>query len=238
VWLNYDEAPLFDHWVEYADHYEQHFPKPDGAPVKLLEIGVQSGGSARTWKQYYGSALTYVGIDIEPACMRTASPAEGIFVEIGSQLNTTFLGEVCDRHGPFDAVVDDGGHSGTMMDVSMSTIFQHPNCLSSEAVYTIEDMHTMSMCGAGYCDEPSQVYGIVGRAFGGMHMHWFAEHNNSWQAPSPWAKQVRNIALYDSLAFLTKGAPISRLTRIIRGTDRIPYGSGDSATRDDREPVG
>lgn len=55
VYLDYSEAPWFDHWLEYAEHYEEHFPKPiPGKRVKLLEIGVQSGGSSRMWRQYYG----------------------------------------------------------------------------------------------------------------------------------------------------------------------------------------
>ena len=92
MWEQYSEPPRLDHWLEYAEHYERHFPRPDGrTPLKLLEIGVQSGGSARAWRQYYGAPLTYVGIDINPECMRTHSPAENIFIEIGSQLNGTFL---------------------------------------------------------------------------------------------------------------------------------------------------
>ena len=52
VYASYDEAPVFDHWLEYSEFYERHLPKPDGNTlVSLLEIGVQSGGSARVWKQ-------------------------------------------------------------------------------------------------------------------------------------------------------------------------------------------
>lgn len=147
VWTNYDEAPLLDHWVEYAEHYEENFPTPDGrTPLKMLEIGVQSGGSARAWKQFYGAPLTYVGIDINPPCKRTESPAEKIFVEIGSQLDGTFLRGVCAKHGPFDMVIDDGGHTANMMNYSLRTIWSTEGCLTPRAVYTIEDMHTGAMC--------------------------------------------------------------------------------------------
>jgi len=240
IWETYAEAPLLDHWLEYAEHYETHFPKPDGkTPLKLLEIGVQSGGSARTWKQYYGEPLTYVGVDINEPCKRSESPAEKIFVEIGSQLDGVFLESVCDKHGPFDMVVDDGGHSGAMMNYSLSTIFAHSSCLTSKATYVIEDMHTMAMCGQGYCTQPSDVHRVVSQTFLGMHSHWFKSEDatyNGEAVPPAWAEEVRSMALYDSMAFFKRGAPISALRRIVRGTDQIPYGDGDAETRKQAAP--
>ena len=54
-------------------------------------------------------------------------------------------------------MVDDGGHSATMMNYTLTTLFQHPGCLGSAAVYAVEDMHTMAMCNLGYCEQPSQI---------------------------------------------------------------------------------
>ena len=237
-WRTYSEAPAFDHWEEYAEHYEHHFPRPEGStPLRMLEIGVQSGGSARAWHSYYGARLTYVGIDINEPCRRTESPAEKIFVEIGSQLNATFLREVCDRHGPFDMVIDDGGHTGTMMNLSLATIFAHEGCLAARATYVIEDMHTMAMCAQGFCEQPSQVYRIVSDAFYGMHAHWVRSERQRLDLeakPPAWAAQVRSMALYDSMAFFMRGPPIQSLTRIRRGTDQIAYGGGQTATLPDR----
>lgn len=238
LWQHYSEAPVIDRWAEYAEHYERHFPSPMGKrSLKMLEIGVQSGGSARAWHHYYGDRLTYVGVDINERCMRTESPEENIFIEIGSQLNTTFLREVCDRRGPFDMVIDDGGHSGTMMNVSLTTIFAHAGCLTDRAVYVIEDMHTMAMCKEGFCEQPSQVSNIIRDAFYGMHGHWIAsepQKDDLEAKPPAWASQVRSMALYDSMAFFTRGSPLRSLTRITRGTDHLPYGSGGQATRSDR----
>ena len=60
---------------------------------------MQSGGSARTWKQWYDDALYYVGVDINPRTKRTESAKESVFVELGSQMNESFLAAVCARHG-------------------------------------------------------------------------------------------------------------------------------------------
>ena len=92
----------------------------------------------------------------------------------------------------------------------------------------------MTMCADGYCDRPSQVHHIVSDAFYGMHSHWInrRKQQNSLEAPPPaWAAQVRSMALYDSMAFFMRGPPIRSLHRIIKGTDRIPYGAGDHQTR-------
>ena len=68
VWKTYgrlhNETAGFDRWLEYAPHYERHLPRPFATtlpaaaaaaaagtappprpPVRMLEIGVQSGGS-------------------------------------------------------------------------------------------------------------------------------------------------------------------------------------------------
>ena len=214
--------------------WHRYFPAPDGAtPRKLLEIGVQSGGSARAWKQHYGAALTYVGVDINRLSKRSESPSESIFIEIGSQLDGTFLRGVCDKHGPFDMVVDDGGHTGQMMNFSLRLIFQHPSCLTPHAVYAIEDMHTGALCKfrPRDCKTPSDVFGIVAQAFEGMHAHWglsdLDPHATRRDAHTPgphdWARHVRGIHLHDSLAFFVRGPPYEKLTRVKRGNDELPY---------------
>ena len=116
--------------MHYADRYEQHLPPP-GRDVKLLEIGVQSGGSARTWKQYYGAHLYYVGVDINPRTVRSRSKDESIYVEIGSQANASLLLDVCRRHGPFDVVIDDGGHTSKLITASLKAIFPRDECMAT-----------------------------------------------------------------------------------------------------------
>jgi len=150
MWVNYNESHYLDHWLEYADHYQYHLEKlaaertPPISPrhkVKLLEFGVQSGGSARLWKQYYGESLYYVGFDIDPRCKRTESPAENMFVEIGSQLDTHKILAACHKHGPFDVVIDDGGHTTAMMQTALDTIFLNDKCMKQDSLMVIEDMH-------------------------------------------------------------------------------------------------
>lgn len=237
LWLNYNESHLADRWLEYADHYERHLPPPrsDGEPLRMLEMGVQSGGSARLWKQWYGSQLTYVGVDIDARCKRSEVPAERIFIEIGSQLDPAFLRSVCAKHGPFDVVIDDGGHTADMMRVSLSTILPDRTCVKDGATYVVEDLDVMARCDRGYCEKPRDVYDLVGRSFYGMHReHHAPRHDHAHHArhpaklqdptveePPPWAKHIRAMTLYQSMAFFERGRTPG-LTRVTRGSDRFP----------------
>ena len=178
VWLHHPhDEPGLDRWLEYAAAYEAHLPRPDNkTAISLLEIGVQSGGSALAWKRYYGAPLKYVGIDIDPRCKRTERPGLQIFVEVGDQLDSAFLRRVCAKHGPFDVAIDDGGHTGRMMRASIRSVLgAGSECMRRRAVYAIEDMHTMTRCREGYCSDPNDIHALIGSGFFGMHNHWNRE---------------------------------------------------------------
>merc|ERR1712226_848721 len=96
----------------------------------MLEIGVQSGGSLNVWKNYFSSRpFYYVGMDIDKRCKRSEDVNQNIFIEIGSQLNSTDLLKVCEKHGPFHLVVDDGGHTFKMMQTALKTLFVTDKCM-------------------------------------------------------------------------------------------------------------
>eukprot|EP00798_Chlamydomonas_sp_ICE-L_P006833 gene6833-30807_t len=82
----------------------------------MLEIGVQSGGSTRVWRQYYGSKL---GLDVNPKCKRSEVKEEHTYIVTGSQTDTLVMEKICKEHGPFDVIVDDGAHSYTTISASL-----------------------------------------------------------------------------------------------------------------------
>jgi len=242
LYENYNEAPLFDHWDGYAIHYERHFPRPCTSkkglqcePIKMLEIGVQSGGSTRVWKKYYGDQLHYVGIDINPKCKRSESLDENIFIKIGSQTDAAFIHKICQKHGPFDVVIDDGGHTFNMINATLHTIFPSNTCMRTHSVYAIEDLHTQLMCDLTlpqseqpYCQNSNQFAHLLTQLYYSMFYYWSSHshtgaHQNSERPPHPvWGKHVLGLHFYDSLLFIIRGE--SRpLVRIQRGYDRIPY---------------
>ncbi len=226
IWLQHFHPHYLTKWESYADHYEDHLPKPGmidpvtGKPkhVKLLEIGVQSGGSMPDWKEYYGDNSLIVGIDIDPRCKRSENPANNIFVEIGSQLNETFLLEVCKKYGPFDVIIDDGGHTDNMIVTSMQVLYPENHCLSIHGgIYAIEDLHTMVM--KWYMKNHSGfTKKILASAYASMHDYWDTHHTNTFA--KHFQKNMVAIYLYDSIAFFVKKVPVP-MKEIIRGSDQF-----------------
>jgi 23S rRNA U2552 (ribose-2'-O)-methylase RlmE/FtsJ len=123
-------------WIHYFDVYEAHFERFRGRGPKVMEIGVAAGGSLGMWKAYFGAESRIVGVDIDPKCK--AYDAPGIEVFIGSQADPGFLAQVCERHAPFDVVVDDGSHRSVDMIASFEYLYPR---LAEDGVYLVEDTY-------------------------------------------------------------------------------------------------
>lgn len=117
----------------FLEAYDKHFK--DRKPTRILEIGVQGGGSLELWKQYFPDAEV-VGVDTDPQCKDHENLGNNIKVIIGDQCNVKFL----ETLGNFDIIIDDGGHYMTQQQVSMNTLLA--NQLNLGGLYVIEDLHT------------------------------------------------------------------------------------------------
>ena len=61
------------------------------------------------WSHYFGDALNYTGLDLNPLCkVYEGGPNRRIYQ--GSQDNQELLNQIIRERGPFDIVIDDGGH--------------------------------------------------------------------------------------------------------------------------------
>ena len=146
IYETYNGSHKFHHWKEYAAKYENNlYPILEKLPreksFRMLEIGVQSGGSVNVWKSYFSRPFYYVGIDIDVRCKRSEDVTQNIYIEIGSQMNQQELINVCKKHGPFHFIVDDGGHTFEMMKTALKTLFISDQCMEENSFYVIEDIH-------------------------------------------------------------------------------------------------
>lgn len=126
-----------DKWHHYFDIYERHLAPWRGRDVRFLEIGVQRGGSLDIWRSYFGARSTIVGLDIDPACAALAE--DGARLYIGDQADRALLARIVAECGPFDIVLDDGGHTMNQMITSFESLYPTLNC---PGVYLVEDTHT------------------------------------------------------------------------------------------------
>jgi len=124
-------------WAHYLEVYERFFRPMRLSALRILEIGVQNGGSLQLYEQYFPNAERIVGVDVDPQCREVA--AGKIHVEIGSQADAQFLASVNATHGPFDIVIDDGSHVFDHQVTSFRLLFP---LLRSPGIYLVEDVHT------------------------------------------------------------------------------------------------
>jgi hypothetical protein len=124
-----NEGRQVDKWQHYFDIYDTHFEKYRGRQPRVLEIGVDHGGSLQLWRRYFGVDASIVGIDIRPECY---FHEPGIEMHIGDQTDVTFLRAL----GNFDIVIDDGSHITAQQQASFAYLWPQ-----TRGVYLIEDCH-------------------------------------------------------------------------------------------------
>lgn len=129
-----DKSPLGH---DYTRHYYRHFAALREKPLKFLEIGIGKGGSLKTWQEFFPRAEIF-GIDTNPTCRAFAGGRVKIF--IGDQADERFLQSFVETAGgPFDIVIDDGGHFMDQQITSLKTLFPY---VKPGGTYVIEDLHT------------------------------------------------------------------------------------------------
>lgn len=128
---------LIHKWHHYFEIYERHFAQFRNKPVTIVEFGVFHGGSLQMWKQYFGIEATIIGVDINPLC--SGLEEEQITIEIGDQQDRVFLQALCDEYGPFDLVIDDGGHT---MPQQINTFEVLYPAVRDGGIYLVEDLLT------------------------------------------------------------------------------------------------
>jgi len=163
-----DEATYFrdylartgDKMIIKMDHYLDIYPRIlrgwSGRNLNFLEIGVYKGGSLDLWKGFFGAQARLTFIDIDPACKALEIP--GTRIEIGDQSDAAFLTDLADRHGPFDLVIDDGGHQMNQQRISFATLWPH---LADGGLYVVEDTHTSYWPGFGGGFRPIRSYAFA-----------------------------------------------------------------------------
>lgn len=86
----------------YMQYYARHFDELSDKKIRLIEIGVASGASIRTWDEYFTHPDAEIsGVDIDENCWHEISERAQVFIHDGTSTNI---------HGPFDIVIDDGSH--------------------------------------------------------------------------------------------------------------------------------
>jgi len=121
----------------FFDIYDKHFARLRGQPIRLLEIGINKGGSMELWREYFGPDCELHALDIDPNIRDVVE--DNVIVHIGSQGDPAFLHSVALEHGPFDLIIDDGSH---LMHHQIATFENLYPYMSDQGIYVVEDAFT------------------------------------------------------------------------------------------------
>lgn len=129
---------------KYLINYEKYFSELAEKEIKLLELGVNYGGSLKMWRDYFEKGLI-VGIDINKNIEIGDSTGRIKFYS-GPQEDEGLLDQVAKECAPdgFDIIIDDCAHIGHLAQKSFWYLFE--NHLKPGGIYVIEDW------GTGYWD--------------------------------------------------------------------------------------
>jgi hypothetical protein len=129
---------ISDKWSLYLSEYERLFAAYRQRPIRLLEIGIQNGGSLELWAKYFEAAEAIVGCDIDPRCADLRFGDPRISVLVADANSTLGYKGILERSDRFDVIIDDGSHRSSDIVRSFASYFPH---LEPGGLYIVEDLH-------------------------------------------------------------------------------------------------
>ena len=131
----------------FCEFYEKWFGPVRQDVKSVLEIGIADGASIRGFLDYFPNARVY-GLDVPRGRDfvglygdMNAWPVSARFTGLlADQANRAHLNNAVQDYGPWDIVIDDGGHTMEQQQVSLGVLFPH-TCM----FYVVEDLHTSFM---------------------------------------------------------------------------------------------
>ncbi len=197
----------------FFDVYEKHFSRFRNTRMRILEIGINEGGSMLLWRNYFGADCEIHGLDINPNARNVV--ADDVFVHIGSQDDEEFLLSIVRQHGPFDIVIDDGSHFMDHQIRSFETLYP---TMTERGVYVCEDAFTSywreysgKVGGANTFIEYAK--GLVDE----LHAYWATDDN---MEPTPFTNSTEGIYFYSG-AVVFERAPVEPPKCVARHKDIV-----------------
>lgn len=165
------QGKVSDKWSLYLAEYDRLFHSYRERPVRLLEIGVQNGGSLDVWSKYFSNAKVLIGCDINPDCAKLRYEDPRVSIVVGDANAEASWQAVADLAGRLDVVIDDGSHvSGDIIE----SFLRYFPLLTSGGIYVAEDLHCSywQQFEGGLFDPHSSISFFKALADVVNHEHW------------------------------------------------------------------
>jgi len=195
----------------YFDIYNRHFAKFIGRNPKLLEIGVDYGGSLEMWNHYFDGDCGIYGLDRsgKTRSKKIEKYHPNVTVNLGDQGSIEMWDEYKKTAPKFDIIIDDGGHTMDQQITTFECMYDH---MTDDGVYLTEDVHTSywGSHGGGLKTEGTFIEYAKGLTDKINAAHWDVNYRGKVEliADTPeldFTKKTRGIHFYDSVVVLERG---------------------------------
>jgi hypothetical protein len=200
-------------WEHYFDIYHRHLAPFVRQPVRVVEVGIYSGGSLGMWRSYFGPGSHIIGVDIEPACRSYAG--EGISIAIGDQADRKFWQYLRDEYGPIDVLIDDGGHTPEQQRITLEETLPF---LRPGGVYICEDVEGIWQPFGAYA------LGLAGNMSAWRNIPADGKQGLHSSGVTDFQADIESISFYPFVIAIEKRrAAIDKLRCTRRGTEWQPF---------------
>lgn len=200
-----------DKWPHYFPIYERYLSRYRGTDVRLLEIGVYRGGGLDLLRAYLGPEAQLVGVDIDPVSVEMTSGRHTVLQ--ADQLDSSSLAQIMRDHGPFDVIIDDGGHT---MEQQITTAEALIPGMRPGSLYIVEDTHTSYWpeYGGGLSEPGTFIEWAKLRADDVHGYHWSQEI-----PPTPWTDLISAVHVHDSIVVFDVGRSFAPFSEVVGSWD-------------------
>lgn len=132
------DGKISDKWKSYLEFFDEIFAPYKDQPIRILEIGIQNGGSLEIWARYFTRAEHIIGCDIAPAAAELSFADSRIEVIVGDANLPVSFSRIRAISDGFDIIIDDGSHCSNDIVRSFALYF---SILREGGLYIAEDLH-------------------------------------------------------------------------------------------------
>ncbi|MFZ0219867.1 MAG: class I SAM-dependent methyltransferase [Candidatus Aquirickettsiella sp.] len=191
-----------DKWINYFDVYDNCLGRYVGLHPKILEIGVQNGGSLQIFNKYLQNADIY-GVDIDPnianLTLENNIHIYNFDITDGQAIAKNF------KKIKFDVIIDDGSHINSEIVKTFKLLFYK---LKPGGVFLIEDLHTSywKSHGGSYLgtDSAIEFFKKFADLLNFYHIDDNLFLNNLSESEKYIFKWLQSISFYDSMVVVQK----------------------------------
>lgn len=200
-----------DKWSSYLERYDTLLTPFRSKEVRILEIGIQNGGSLEIWAKYFSHAQKIIGCDIEDTCGSLVFSEPNIHVIIGDAKDAATCVKITAHAPAYDIIIDDGSHHSH--DIIQTFLAYFP-LLSHGGIYIIEDLHCSYWSShEGGVHHPRSSINFFKLLIDLIHREHWREDLAAEQllmrfttATAPWMGEISGITFYNSVCIVEKKA--------------------------------